>query len=182
MNKRKQTIVRTGDKPLKWQLEVQKLSDMEKEDIINVMQETWGNVAQTAKILNIDSAKLRSWVLNDPVFFAKLEEIRKARVEMAENKLLNLINMNHFGAIKFFLQTQGRKEGYNEKVDVNLTTQPLDTERNFIDFDIEALSDDELKTLRDIKRKQLQEISVDAQVIDESDQSKTESDSNDEGT
>lgn len=93
---------------------------MKKTDLEKAILDHNGNVSNVAKQFGV----VRGTVLNyidrydlRPV----LEEARDKRVDFVESALDNLIKEGNPAAIIFFLKTQGRKRGYNEQQDINLS-------------------------------------------------------------
>ena len=54
----------------------------------------------------------------------EINQEKEKALDMAENKLMKLIEDGEFQAIKFFLGTQGKSRGYVEKSEINANLSP----------------------------------------------------------
>ena len=62
------------------------------------------------------------WVKTDDDFAAKVKEIENVSLDFAESKLFEQIQDNNTSATIFYLKTKGRKRGYWEKQQMDMTT------------------------------------------------------------
>lgn len=86
-----------------------------------------GFTSIAAEILNCSQKTINNYVNNYPELNDTLKEIREKTLDFAESKLLKHIKDDNFNALKFFLQTQGKKRGYIERTEnVNLEVKTFD--------------------------------------------------------
>jgi hypothetical protein len=82
------------------------------------------NIAKTCRIVNITRTMYVLWMEN-ALFAQKFEELKNERLDFAESILLqNMQHENKFvsnAAVIFFLKTQGRQRGYEERPKVDIT-------------------------------------------------------------
>lgn len=76
------------------------------------------NITQAAKGANIDRTTYYHWRKTDKEFDAKCTDIEEGQIDFAETALFMAIRNGDVGAIKFYLQTKGKKRGYGNTVEV----------------------------------------------------------------
>ena len=77
------------------------------------------NKTKTAKKLGMCTQNLYFLLKNDPKLKEMFKQAEEERIDIAEDVLLQLIRDDkNFQAVKFFLETKGRKRGYGNKVEV----------------------------------------------------------------
>ena len=62
------------------------------------------------------------WYNNDPEFKDKVDELKNVALDFAESQLHKQIQSNSTAATIFYLKTQGKKRGYIEKQEIDLTS------------------------------------------------------------
>jgi len=85
------------------------------EQIQNAILKANGLVSVAAKILNCDNQTIYNYIKEFPQLKDTLQEARNKTLDLAENKLFELINEKDKTAIIFFLKTIGRGRGYIER-------------------------------------------------------------------
>ena len=112
------------------------------------MQNTMGNVSKACQIVGVTRKTFYEYRNTDPVFAAQCEDIDEDNLDFAEDKLRQLINgvtvavqgedgeavytqAPNVTATIFFLKTKGKKRGYVEKTEQEITVNKIEVE--FID-------------------------------------------------
>jgi hypothetical protein len=90
--------------------------------IVKALEANGGFISPTAKALNVTYHAIYDRIQRSDSLKQSLEEIRESQLDMAESALLTKINIEKdLGAICFFLKCKGKKRGYIEKQQVDLT-------------------------------------------------------------
>lgn len=84
------------------------------------------NVSSTCAALNISRQTFYEWKDKDPKLKAALDEEDESMLDWAETKLIEQVNDGNLTALIFFLKTKGKKRGYVEQFDANVTTNPFE--------------------------------------------------------
>jgi hypothetical protein len=87
------------------------------DEIRNALIKANGFTSIAAQNLDCTVATINNYLNKYPELKDTLIEIREKTLDYAESKLLTHINNDNFNALKFFLQTQGKKRGYIERVE-----------------------------------------------------------------
>lgn len=98
-----------------------------------------GIVSNIAKSLKVDWGTAHNYIKKYNLQ-SNLQNQRESLLDLAESKLIENISNNDNTAIIFFLKTQGRGRGYNERVEVATTKE------NVL-FDMSVYTDDELSLI-----------------------------------
>lgn len=90
---------------------------------IVLLEANQGHVANTCKAMNISRACYYLWRTEDKDFKTLCHNIKEGLVDYAEGKLMDLINVLDFQAIKLFLAAKAKDRGYGNVTEVNLGGQ-----------------------------------------------------------
>jgi predicted transcriptional regulator len=102
-----------------------------KEAALNALQKNLGIIDASAREVGITPKTLRQWIREDQEFANSVQDIRAASVDFVEGKLLDAIKQWKPGAaqlVQFYLKTQGRDRGYNERVDIQAKLESIEIE------------------------------------------------------
>lgn len=94
-----------------------------KNNIINAMINTFGNVSEVCKQMNISRQTFYNYYNNDLEFKTQIDDIKNIALDFVESKLIGKIKDGDIVAILFYLKTQGKKRGYVERVENEITIQ-----------------------------------------------------------
>lgn len=94
-------------------------------EIIKVFEKKAGNMSATASALNIDRATLSKWRRTDNKLNEALTEVEESLIDFSESKLIEAINEGNLTAIIFHLKTKGRKRGYIERQENEVSMHPF---------------------------------------------------------
>jgi len=86
-----------------------------------------GNVSEASNRVPVDRRTHYLWMDNDPEYAAAVEAIKESLIDRAEGVLHGLIGDGNVPAVLFFLKTQGKKRGYIERTETDVTSggQPI---------------------------------------------------------
>ena len=99
-----------------------------KELFLQGLELNLGNISKACKQANISRQTYYRWI-EDESFSELCDNIKEGLIDLAENQLLNKINKGDITAIIFFLKCKGKKRGYTEKQEVEIS-KPI-TDINF---------------------------------------------------
>lgn len=94
-----------------------------KNNIVDAMIQSLGNVSEVCNKLNISRTTFYNYYNNDLEFKEKIDDIKNIALDFVESKLIGKIKEGDIVAILFYLKTQGKKRGYVERVENELTIQ-----------------------------------------------------------
>ncbi len=91
------------------------------EEIENVIIKTGGNISAIANTFKYERGAVYKWIRGNKRLEAAVEQARESMIDFAEGKLAKAMQQDDLTAVIFFLKTQGRKRGYVEKQEVELS-------------------------------------------------------------
>jgi hypothetical protein len=121
--------------------------DAYKKAMLEALEKTLGIVSSAAKMLGISRQRHYDWIKEDEEYAKAVDEISNITLDFAESQLHKKIKDGSDTAIIFFLKTKGKKRGYIERQEIESKVETN------ITFDYDKLTDDELRTIRNIQRK-----------------------------
>lgn len=96
------------------------------ERIVSIYKKKLGNISATCDALNISRQSFYTWKEKSPALQRMLDDADESLLDWAETKLIEQINENNLTALIFFLKTKGKKRGYIEQIDKNITTNAFE--------------------------------------------------------
>lgn len=111
-------------------------------DVAEIYEKKSCNVSATCKALNISRTTFYEWKKGNKELAEALENAEESMLDWAESKLLKAINDDNLTALIFFLKTKGKKRGYTESSDQNLTINPFQKLMMEIDEEDAELDDE----------------------------------------
>ena len=94
--------------------------------IVEVYEKKGCNVSATCAALNIDRSTFYLWRNKSEKLDEKLKEVEESLIDFTESKLLEKISEGDMTAIIFHLKTKGKKRGYIERVEQDVTISPFE--------------------------------------------------------
>lgn len=94
-----------------------------KELMIKALTSTMGIVTTACEMVNEKRKIYYKWMEDDENFRKQVEEITEREVDFAESALLKKIRDGDTTSIIFYLKTKGKKRGYVEKKEMDMTTE-----------------------------------------------------------
>ena len=80
---------------------------------------TKGNISNACKMISISRQMIHYYINDDPEFQEMYKDIRLSVVEYVEDKLMSRINSGSDTAIIYFLNCQGKEQGWGNSVKVD---------------------------------------------------------------
>lgn len=96
-----------------------------------------GIVSYACEKTGISRATYYNWINGDEDFKKACEDINESVIDVVESKLLSQINDDNLTAIIFFLKTKGKKRGYVEKVESDVSINAFEKLMHELPDDIE---------------------------------------------
>lgn len=79
------------------------------------------NVTQAVESAGVGRSTVYEWKEKDPEFRKKWEEAEESMIDIVESQLLTNIREGKEASCIFFLKTRGKKRGYVEKQEIDLS-------------------------------------------------------------
>jgi hypothetical protein len=95
--------------------------DIKKRAMIEALEKTLGIVTQAANMVGIHRTTHYLWLEQDEVYKQAVEGITDIALDFAEGKLHQRIKDDSDTAIIFYLKTKGKKRGYIERSEVDMS-------------------------------------------------------------
>jgi hypothetical protein len=98
-----------------------------KEAMLKALEESLGVVTMAAKKIGIDRRTHYLWMNTDEDYKAAVEDLQDVVLDFAESRLHKLVEKGDTASTIFLLKTKGKRRGYIERTDHDLTTggQPI---------------------------------------------------------
>ena len=91
--------------------------------LVDAMIKNLGNVSKACELINIHRSTFYDYYNNDLEFKEQIDDIKNYALDFVEDKLIGKIKEGDIVAILFYLKTQGKKRGYVERQETELTIQ-----------------------------------------------------------
>ena len=105
-----------------------------KKKLLKALEKSMGIVTNACKIVNLDRTTFYRYYNEDQQFADDVDKVQDYVLDFADSKLLENIKDKKETSIIFFLKTKGRKRGYIEKTETDITTNGKDINISFGDF------------------------------------------------
>ena len=98
-----------------------------KREFLEALKRCAGNVSEAMRQVHISRTTHYEWLNTDPEYAAAVDAIKESLIDRAESALQTLITEGNVPAVLFFLKTQGKKRGYVERTETDVTSggQPI---------------------------------------------------------
>lgn len=93
-----------------------------KNRMLEALEKSLGVVSTAAKKAEINRSTHYDWLKDDKDYAARVSDIADIALDFAESKLHKLIDDGTPSAIFFFLKCKGKKRGYIEKSEVEISS------------------------------------------------------------
>jgi len=97
-----------------------------KEKFLKAFADSKGIIAYACEMTGISRQCYYNWLDNDDDFASKCNDVQESSIDLVEAKLLNAINDDNLTAIIFYLKTKGKKRGYVEQIDQNVSSNTFE--------------------------------------------------------
>lgn len=105
---------------------------IKKESLLASLEQSLGVASIACKLADIPRSTYYKWIKEDDVFLKGVKEIENVALDFAESQLHKQIKDGNTTATIFYLKTKGKKRGYIERKEVEMTadisTSKLSTE------------------------------------------------------
>jgi hypothetical protein len=109
-------------------------TEQHKKAMLDALEKSLGVVTSAAKTVGVGRTTHYLWMQEDKEYKAAVEELSDVAIDFAESQLHKQIKDGNSTATIFFLKTKGKKRGYVERQEVDVSSGKL--------FQIEVLGED----------------------------------------
>jgi len=95
---------------------------IKKESMLKSLESSLGVVTIACKKTDIPRSTFYKWLREDEEFAKQVKDIENIALDFVESKLHNQIEKNNTAATIFYLKTKGKKRGYIEKSELDITS------------------------------------------------------------
>jgi hypothetical protein len=95
---------------------------IKKEAVLEALEKSLGVVTTAVKLAGISRSVFYKWLKEDKDFEKKAKEIDNITLDFAETQLHRQIKDGNTSATIFYLKCRGKKRGYYEKQQIDMTT------------------------------------------------------------
>jgi len=96
--------------------------EVNKKAILEALEKSLGVVTTAVKLVGISRSTFYKWIEEDQDFAKKVKDIENITLDFAESQLHTQIKDGSTSATIFYLKTKGKKRGYIERQDIDITT------------------------------------------------------------
>lgn len=93
--------------------------------ILEALEKSLGIITIACKEVGIQRKTFYSYYENDLEFRKAVDDINEITLDFAENQLLKSIKEGSDTAIQFYLKKKGKKRGYGDNLDVNISSNKV---------------------------------------------------------
>jgi len=94
-----------------------------KRNLLEALEKSLGVVTSACKIVDCNRSTFYKYYNNDQDFRASVDELQNLTLDFAESQLHKQIKEGNTTATIFYLKTKGKKRGYVERKEVEMTAQ-----------------------------------------------------------
>ena len=109
-------------------------TEQHKKAMLDALEKSLGVVTSACKTVGVGRTTHYLWMQEDKEYKAAVEELSDVAIDFAESQLHKQIKEGNSTATIFFLKTKGKKRGYVERQEVDVSSGKL--------FQIEVLGED----------------------------------------
>lgn len=96
-----------------------------KKSFVSAFEKSACNVSSACKVVGISRNCFYDWIKDDLVFKQAIDEAAEENIDFAETMLMKNIREQKETSIIFYLKTKGKKRGYIETVENDVTVNPF---------------------------------------------------------
>lgn len=97
-------------------------TEQHKKAIVEALEKSLGIVTTACKKVGIGRTQYYQWLKDDKEFAKQVEDIENIAIDFAESQLHQQIGDGNTSATIFYLKTKGKKRGYIERSDINVSS------------------------------------------------------------
>jgi len=113
------------------------------QQMINALTQAHGLIAPAAQALHCHRHTVDRYIARYPLVRRAYEEAREAVIDLAESKLIELVEQRDWRAIRYLLSTLGKDRGYVERTEVQQMGGDLEAVRQQLQDDYDKAYGDE---------------------------------------
>ena len=114
-----------------------------KKALIEALKQSLGVVTTACENIGITRQTYYYWLKNDEEFRNEVEDLENITLDFAESQLHQQIKDGSVAATIFYLKTKGKKRGYIEKSELDVTNKNPDFSQLSTDEIVKLLGDDD---------------------------------------
>ncbi len=95
---------------------------IKKESILEALEKSLGVVTMACKSADVPRSTYYKWLKEDEEFYKAVKDIENIALDFGESQLHKQIGDGNTSATIFFLKTKGKKRGYIERSELDLTS------------------------------------------------------------
>ena len=96
-------------------------TDTKKEMMVEALDKSLGIVSTACKMVDMSRQTHYQWMKDDPEYKKQVTSIENSVLDFAESHLFKLVKEGNPSATIFFLKTKGKKRGYVERQEIEMT-------------------------------------------------------------
>lgn len=97
-------------------------TEQHKKAVIEALEQSLGVITSACKKVGVGRTTFYGWMKDDPDFADKVRSIEDIALDFAESQLHKQIKDGSTAATIFYLKTKGKKRGYIERTETDITT------------------------------------------------------------
>ncbi len=95
---------------------------IKKEAVLNALEKSLGVVTTAVKSVGVARSTFYKWIKEDQEFAKAVKEIENIALDFAESQLHSQMKDGNTSATIFYLKCKGKKRGFYEKQQIDMTT------------------------------------------------------------
>tara|TARA_R110002020_G_scaffold194059_6_gene394651 strand:- start:196 stop:549 length:354 start_codon:yes stop_codon:yes gene_type:complete len=95
---------------------------IKKESVLEALEKSLGVVTTAVKSVGIARSTYYKWLKEDEDFAKKVKDIENIALDFAESQLHSQMSNGNTSATIFYLKTKGKRRGYIEKSELDITS------------------------------------------------------------
>ena len=95
---------------------------IKKESMLEALEQTLGVVTTACKSTGIPRSTFYKWIREDEKFKRSVQDIENIALDFAESQLHTQMKNGNTSATIFYLKTKGKKRGYVERSELDVTS------------------------------------------------------------
>lgn len=99
------------------------ISNIKKNKLLESLRNNLGNITLSCEEVGLNRSAYYSLMERNAEFKAEVEEIQNICLDVVENALFRNVRAGDTTAIIFYLKTKGRKRGYSERTEIDMTSK-----------------------------------------------------------
>lgn len=118
------------------------ISNIKKNRLIESLRNNLGNITLSCEEVGIDRTTYYRLLEKNAEFKKEVDEIQNICLDVVENALFRNVKAGDTTAIIFYLKTKGRKRGYTEKQELDLSNTDGSLKTPVVNFIIQGVDKD----------------------------------------